>query len=201
MTIKFTDAAKHFKDLPHQNDAWNYLQKSVSKEIIDKFATIYRAQKSSGVLSSGIKLIKEFEGCHLKAYPDPGTGAAPITIGWGSTRRPDGSAFRLGQIITQQQADEYLMYDIENRFLPALKKIPYWNEMNENQQGTLLSFSYNLGANFYGSSDFNTISKVLREKKWNEVPKALELYRNPGTNVEKGLLRRRIAEGALWKSI
>jgi lysozyme len=64
-----------------------------------------------------------------------------------------------------------------------------------------LSFSYNLGANFYGSSDFNTITRVLREKKWNEVPKALELYRNPGTNVEKGLLRRRIAEGALWKSI
>jgi lysozyme len=104
----------------------------------------------------------------------------------------------LGQIITQQQADEYLMYDVNNRFLPALKKIPYWNEMNENQQGALLSFSYNLGANFYGTSNFNTISKVLKEKKWSDVPKVLELYRNPGTNVEKGLLRRRIAEGALW---
>ena len=90
------------------------------------------------------------------------------------------------------------MYDIWNRFLPALKKIPYWNEMNENQQGALLSFSYNLGANFYGSSGFNTISKVLKEKKWSDVPKVLELYRNPETNVEKGLLRRRIAEGALW---
>jgi lysozyme len=198
MSIKFTDAAKYFKDLPHQNDAWNYLQESVSKEIIDKFATIYRAQKSSEVLSSGIQLIKEFEGCHLKAYPDSRTGAAPITIGWGSTRRPDGSSFRLEEIITQQQADEYLMYDIENRFLPALKKIPYWNEMGENQHGTLLSFSYNLGADFYGHPEFNTITRVLREKKWNEVPKALELYRNPGTNVEKGLLRRRIAEGALW---
>lgn len=90
------------------------------------------------------------------------------------------------------------MYDVNNRFLPALKKIPYWNEMNENQQGALLSFSYNLGANFYGTSNFNTISKVLKEKKWSDVPKVLELYRNPGTNVEKGLLRRRIAEGALW---
>ena len=149
-------------------------------------------------VKSGIDLIKEFEGCHLKAYPDPKTGAAPITIGWGSTRRPDGSTFRLGQIITQKQADEYLMYDIWNRFLPALKKIPYWNEMNENQRGALLSFSYNLGANFYGSSGFNTISKVLRKKKWSDVPKVLKLYRNPGTNVEKGLLRRRIAEGALW---
>jgi GH24 family phage-related lysozyme (muramidase) len=72
--------------------------------------------------------------------------------------------------------------------------------MNENQQGALLSFAYNLGANFYGSSGFNTISRVLREKRWNEIPKTLELYRNPGTKVEAGLLRRRKAEGKLWIS-
>jgi lysozyme len=72
--------------------------------------------------------------------------------------------------------------------------------MNENQQGALLSFAYNLGAGFYGSPNFNTITRVLREKKWNEVPKALELYINPGTKVESGLRRRRIAEGKLWNS-
>jgi lysozyme len=72
--------------------------------------------------------------------------------------------------------------------------------MNENQKGALLSFAYNLGAGFYGSSNFNTITRVLREKKWSEVPKVLELYRNPGTKVEAGLLRRRIAEGKLWSS-
>lgn len=198
MSLKFIDAVKQHKDLPHQNDAWNYLQQSVSKEILDEFAKRYRNQKSSEILRSGIKLIKEFEGCHLKAYPDPGTGAAPITIGWGSTRRPDGSSFLLGNLITQQQADDYLMYDVQNRFLPALKKIPHWNEMNQNQQGALLSFAYNLGANFYGSSDFNSITKVLKEKKWNEVPEVLKLYRNPGSNVEAGLLRRRISEGTLW---
>jgi lysozyme len=145
-------------------------------------------------------LIKEFEGCHLKAYPDPKTGAAPITIGWGSTRRPDGTTFMLGQFITQKQADEYLMYDIENRFLPALRKIPHWSEMNDNQRGALLSFAYNLGAGFYGSSNFNTITRILKERRWNEVPKVLEMYRNPGSNVEAGLLRRRKAEGKLWST-
>ena len=93
-----------------------------------------------------------------------------------------------------------MIFDLEQRFLPSLERIPYWNEMNENQQGALLSFAYNLGAGFYGSSNFNTITRVLREKKWNEVPKALELYRNPGTKVEAGLLRRRKAEGKLWVS-
>lgn len=145
-------------------------------------------------------MIKEFEGCHLKAYPDPLTGKEPITIGWGSTRRPDGSRFMLGQYITQQQADDYLMYDVENKFLPSLQKIPYWSEMNDNQRGALLSFAYNLGAAFYGSSGFNTISRNLREKNWKAIPDTLKLYRNPGTNVEAGLLRRRIAEGKLWVS-
>jgi len=72
--------------------------------------------------------------------------------------------------------------------------------MNERQQGALLSFAYNLGARFYGSSGFNTISRVLRNKEWGNVPNTLYMYRNPGTNVEKGLARRRTAEGKLWSS-
>jgi lysozyme len=153
----------------------------------------------SSIPQAGVELIKEFEGCHLKSYPDPMTGGAPITIGWGTTRRPDGTGFMLGNHITQQQADEYLMYDIENRILPQLKGIPYWEQMNDNQRGALLSFAYNLGAGFYNSVNFNTISRNLREKNWVAIPKTLELYCNPGSNVEIGLLRRRKAEGNLWR--
>jgi lysozyme len=204
MTIKFIDAVKNHKDLPHQIKAWEFLQSSVHKEILDEFARIYRNRKIEptfeGIPEPGIKLIKEFEGCHLKAYYDPLTGGLPITIGWGSTRRKDGSMFLIGNTITQEEADDLLYFQLRREFLPSLQKIPYWNEMNENQQGALLSFSYNLGAGFYGSSGFSTISRVLREKKWNEVPKSLELYRNPGTKVEAGLLRRRKAEGKLWIS-
>ena len=92
------------------------------------------------------------------------------------------------------------MYDVEYRFLPTLQKIPYWREMNGNQRGALLSFAYNLGAGFYNGSNFTTISRNLREKNWSAIPKTLEMYRNPGSNVEAGLLRRRIAEGKLWVS-
>jgi len=95
-------------------------------------------------------------------------------------------------------ANSLLEHQLQNQFLPVLQKIPYWGEMNENQQGAILSFAYNLGVHFYGSPDFNTITKVLKNKEWNKVPEALKLYRNPGSNVEVGLLRRRIAEGALW---
>ena len=136
----------------------------------------------------------------MNSYPDPLTGGLPITIGWGSTKDFDGTPFKLGRTITQKYADTLLDFDLKNRFLPKLFKIPYWREMNENQQGAILSFAYNLGADFYGSPDFNTITRVLKNREWSKVPEALKLYRNPGTNVEKGLLRRRTAEGALWSS-
>ncbi len=106
----------------------------------------------------------------------------------------------MGKVITQKYADTLLEFDLKNKFLPTLQKIPYWKEMNANQQGCLLSFAYNLGACFYGSSDFGTITRVLKNKEWSKVPETLKLYRNPGSSVEKGLLRRRTAEGKLWLS-
>ncbi len=148
----------------------------------------------------GVELIKEFEGCKLTAYPDPHTGSLPITIGWGSTRDFNGKPFKLGDKISQKVADDLLMNQIKKEFIPALSKIPYWSEMNDNQRGALLSFAYNLGAGFYGAYNFSTISRHLREKNWGLIPKTLEMYRNPGSKVEAGLLRRRKAEGKLWVS-
>ena len=106
----------------------------------------------------------------------------------------------MGRKITQEYADTLLLFDLEQRFLPALQRIPYWSEMNVNQHGTLFSFSYNLGALFYGNGNFNTITRNLREKNWKAIPETLKLYRNPGSKVEAGLLRRRVAEGKLWSS-
>lgn len=145
-----------------------------------------------------IPLIKKFEGCYLKAYPDPRTGNLPITIGWGSTKKRDGSNWKLGESITQQEADDLLMLQLENSYLPPLQKIPVWNELNANQQGALLSFGYNLGANFYGSPNFSSMTRVLRDKKWDEIEETFLKYRNPGSNVEVGLRRRRQAEADLF---
>jgi lysozyme len=205
MTIKFIDAVKNHKDLPHQNDAWQFLQATVHKEVLDEFARRFRNEKIEPTLEGlpipGVELIKKFEGCHLKSYYDPLTGGLPITIGWGSTRRKDGSRFMIGNTITQDEADDLLYYQLRREFLPSLSKIPHWGEMNENQRGALLCFAYNVGAAFYGGSDFATITKVLKNKEWSKVPDSLYLYRNPGTKVEAGLARRRIEEGKLWSKV
>lgn len=203
MTIQLAEAAKHTKGYMHQMDAWQYLQSNIPESVLSEFAKKFRNESvqsnPSLIPDCGLKLIKEFEGCHLTAYYDPLTGGLPITIGWGSTKDLNGKPFRITDKITQQQADQLLEYQVRNQFLPSLTKIPYWNEMNEEMRGALLSFAYNLGANFYGSEGFNTITKVLKDKSWHMVPEALYRYRNPGSNVEKGLARRRRAEGALWE--
>ena len=105
----------------------------------------------------------------------------------------------MGRLITQKYADALLVFDIEKKLIPELQKMPYWNEMSVNQKGSLLSFAYNLGSKFYGSSGFTTISSALKNKYWDKIPDILLMYRNPGTKVEAGLLRRRKAEGELWK--
>ena len=136
----------------------------------------------------------------MQGYPDPLSGNLPITIGWGSTKDLNGKPFKLGQKITQKVADDLLISQIKNEFLPTLSKIPYWSEMSDGKRGALLSFAYNLGSGFYGSGNFSSITARLKNKEWDKVPDALYLYRNPGSNVEAGLARRRKAEGKLWNS-
>ena len=155
---------------------------------------------TSPIPQSGVFLIKQFEDFSPTAYYDPLTGNLPITIGWGSTKNFDGKSFKITDTINSQNANILLDHQLEKDFLPTLSKIPYWGDMNVNQRGALLCFAYNLGRDFYGHPDFGTITRVLKNKEWSKVPEALKLYRNPGTNVEAGLLRRRVAEGKLWST-
>ena len=91
------------------------------------------------VSQEGIDLIKSFEGCRLKAYPDPGTGGAPWTIGWGAT-----TGVVEGMTCTQEQADQMLADDVAKVAgqVNSLLKI----KVNQNQFDALVSFAYNAGA-------------------------------------------------------
>lgn len=206
MIIKFINAATYFKNLPHQVEAWEYLQNNVSSSVLEEFARIYRNQPKFSQVSrliprQALDLIKEFEGFSSKAYYDPLSGGLPITIGYGSTKRKDGSSFLIGDTVTEKEAENLLEYQLAKDYLPSLSKIPYWNDMNDNQKSALLSFAYNLGSNFYDGYGFQTITRHLKNKEWKNVPDAMMLYVNPGTSVEAGLRRRRIAEGKMWEGL
>ena len=144
-----------------------------------------------------LDIIAEFEGFRPTPYLCP---AGIPTIGYGATYYEDGRKVSMSDgAITEPQGRRMLESMVEKDFWGVLTNtIPYWEEMNANQRSALTSFAYNLGAHFYGSPGFNTISAVLRDKAWPEVPGAFMLYVNPGSSFEAGLRRRREAEGALW---
>ncbi len=175
-----------------------WLKQRNRPEFLDCMHIIGGNPGAQTVPKSELDLIKRFEGCHLKAYPDLLSGGDPWTIGWGTTRYPDGKKVRPGDVISQAKADEYLIEYCQRIVEYLAKTIPGWDELSENRKGALLSFAYNLGMGFYGAPGFATITARLRNREYDKVPDALLLYRNPGTNVEAGLLRRRKAEGVLW---
>lgn len=166
------------------------------------------AKKNSGSAPAtnlplpGVELIRKFESCFLDAYPDPLSGNLPITIGWGCTVKEDGNGWKMGDRITQERANNLLISQLSKDYLPSLRdSVPYWHQMNVNQQSALLSFAYNLGKHFMSTGNFDSIRKALKGKEWNEVPEILLKYCNPGTKVKLGLKRRRFAEGLVWQGV
>ncbi len=204
--IRLLDLFKYYRQLPHQSAALSELEEVINKanpNILGRDQSWFKAWSQGGKqgdYSASLRLIKEFEGCHLTSYPDPLSGGDPWTIGYGTTRYPGGRRVSRGDKITVIEADMFVRTEIDQIAKKLSETVPHWSAMTDGQQSALISFAYNLGTDFYGSSGFETISKRLRERDWSAVPAALELYRNPGTNVEAGLLRRRRAEGELWRS-
>jgi GH24 family phage-related lysozyme (muramidase) len=203
--ISLEQLFRFYKGLPHQAAAIGQLEQDLA---VNGYAAAMRRDRAwfqtwsqdgkQADLAAALKLIKDFEGCHLDAYPDPLSGGAPWTIGYGTTRYSDGRPVSKGDRINAVEADLLLRQEVDRIAAKLRSAVPFWIEMADHQKCALISFAYNLGSAFYGAKGFETISKRLREKDWAGVPDVLLLYRNPGTNVEAGLKRRRIAEGDLW---
>ena len=87
----------------------------------------------------GIDMIKSFEGLVMMAYPDPGTGGEPWTIGYGHTKN-----VRPGMMITEDQAEQLLREDVRGfeRAVGDLIPIP----LSQSEFDALVSFAFNVGA-------------------------------------------------------
>ena len=72
------------------------------------FKTWSQAGKQSD-LAAALKIIKEFEGCHLDAYLCP---ANQWTIGWGNTRYQDGRPVKQSDKINAIEADMMLRQEV-----------------------------------------------------------------------------------------
>lgn len=199
-TIQLRDAAKHFKQLPHQLAAWDWLQERVSKEALEQFAELYRADPvvkeplPAAWLAPALKLIKKWEGCRLEAYRCP---ADVPTIGYGATRLAN-RAVRMGDTITQQEADEMLLHEVENLFAPGVfALLPLAKKWRGEQTAAIISFAYNVGL---GALEESTLRKRLLagEDATKVVIEELPRWNKAGNKVLEGLVNRRKDEVALF---
>ena len=144
----------------------------------------------------GIALIKRFESCarqrrdgRYQAYPDPGTGGAPWTIGWGATG-PDISA---ATIWSQAECDARLERDLA-RCSRAVARALNGAPCSARQFDALVSFHYNTGAIATA-----TLTRLHVAGRYGEAADQFARWVHAGGKRLPGLVRRRAAEAALYR--
>jgi lysozyme len=141
--------------------------------------------------AAGIDLIKAHEGFRSHAYPDPGSGGDPITIGYGSTH-----GVHLGMVVTEPEADAML-----RRELPIYEAVVNHGvhvEMTQHEFDALVSFVYNVGArNFLGS----TVLRKLNAGDKHGAADALLMWNRASHHVMAGLTKRRHDERDLFLAV
>lgn len=143
----------------------------------------------------GIRLIKQFEGCRLTAYPDPGTGGDPWTIGYGWTHPVDGKPVKRGMTIDQATADRLLKTGLVGYENDVLKVVRV--KLTQGQFDALVSFAYNVGSRALSTS---TLLKKLNAGDIKGAADEFLRWNKSGGKVMPGLTNRRKAERALFLS-
>lgn len=142
----------------------------------------------------------DIEDDRLTAYPDPKTGGVPYTIGKGHTG-PD--VYR-GMVITQQQSDAFLLADVAP--IEVMINDAFTVKLTQAQFDMLASIIYNVGPGSKFKDGIirlksgvpSTLRRKLNAGDYRGAADAFLSWVSPGSNVEKGLLRRRTRERAIF---
>lgn len=143
-----------------------------------------------------LNLIKSFEGLRLKAYPDPATKAEPYTIGYGTTIYNGVKKVQLGDVITEKQAEAYLLFDVD-KFSKGVSKL-LQKPLSDNQFGAITSFAYNVGLTNFKSS--NLLKKINNNPNDYSIKDEFLRWNRANGKVLMGLTKRRKAESLLYFS-
>ena len=136
-------------------------------------------------------LVKQFEGCVLKAYPDPGSGGDPWTIGVGAT----GPDIKRGVVWTQQQADDRLSEDL-TRFEAGVAKLVGTAPTTQGQFDALVSLAFNIGL---GNLQASTLLRLHKEGNYDGAAAQFARWNRAAGKVMNGLTKRRLAEARVYR--
>lgn len=139
-------------------------------------------------------MIAGFEGCFLYAYPDPGTGGEPITIGIGATKYDGAGSVKLGDRISFDRAVQRFRETLQKKYVPDVVAALHWN-LTQKQLNAAASLHYNTGKIKSGTIDdkFNAGDDVAALGTW-------AAYNRAAGRVLPGLVTRRADEIRLWKN-
>jgi lysozyme len=154
----------------------------------------------------GLALIQSFESCKLKAYPDPKTGGAPWTVGWGATGPDIGPS----TVWTQAQADARFASDVSLRESVISKEVTV--PLKQGQFDAMVSILFNVGPGVADkpgrqgrdgiivlrSGKPSTLLRKLNAGDYDSAADQFLLWISPGSSVENGLKRRRTQERCLF---
>ena len=143
-----------------------------------------------------IALMHKFEGCRLKAYPDPGSkDGKPVTIGWGTTKDEAGKPIKLGTVWTQERCDARFAADLAV-FAERVAKVLGAAPTTQAQFDALVSFAYNVGVEALRTS---TLMRLHKEGDYAGAAGQFARWNKNDGKPMAGLTRRRAAEAELYR--
>ena len=146
--------------------------------------------------ANAIALITHFEDFRAGAYLCP---AGVWTIGYGTTRYPDGSRVTKGDKCNEIAAVNWLKNDISSAEI-AVDNCTR-DDVNQNEFDALIDFSYNLGSAALPQSKLNKVVN-MRSEDAELIEKCFGMWNKARVNgrlVElDGLTRRRKSEANLY---
>lgn len=155
-------------------------------------------------MDKAIAIIKQFEGCKLKAYLDSGTPPV-VTIGYGTTVYKNGVKVKMGDEISKNDAEWYLDLHCEGMQKSIKESLKFPDLLNENQMAAICSWTYNIGNAAEAHSTLikklNQISPLTATKEqWEAIGDMFLAWDVDNGKHVPGLHNRRVMERALFLS-
>jgi lysozyme len=138
-----------------------------------------------------VKLVAKWEGFREDSYL---CQAGVWTIGYGTTRWPDGRRVKAGEKITRQVADGMMRLQLRDfaSEVDRLVSVP----LAAHERAALISFAYNVGSSAFASS---TLRRLLNEGDRAGAAEQFRRWNKANGQVSQGLVNRRVEEAALFR--
>lgn len=137
-------------------------------------------------------VIRRFEGLRLKPYLD---SIGVPTVGYGATYYQNGLRVTLQDApITKETAENLLMWMLQTVYLKRVLELCPTLDM-DNRIAAITSFAFNCGVKRLERSK---LRRLILAEQWSDVPAELMKWNKAGGVVDRGLTKRRAAEGLLF---